>query len=224
VALSAAIATDVAVIWSDLLEIDLMNRLLDEGEVLTALSPEAFEDVEANDNRQLIVISLYTVALIAAVVFFIRWFHGAYANLPLLGQPAIRFNKAWAIVAWFVPIFNAWRPKQIANDIWRGSGTEAPSYGKEAWKDVPVPMLLQVWWAAWLVTNFLSNVVLRTYWDADSLESIKTAAQIEVVQSAIDVAAGALAIAVVLRLTSRQEARRAQLSAAPVPTDTMSAA
>ena len=123
-AVAVVMVADMVTIWSDVLEIDLMNRLIDDGEVFPALSEEAFDDVESNDNRQLAVASVYGAAYIAAIVFFIRWFWSAYWNLRLLGQPGARYHPAWAIVSWFVPIFNVWRPKQIANDIWRGSEPE----------------------------------------------------------------------------------------------------
>src|SRR5215213_2684690 len=33
-----------------------------------------------------------------------------------------RYGTGWALGSWFVPILNAWRPKQIINDIWHQSG------------------------------------------------------------------------------------------------------
>ncbi len=154
-------------------------------------------------------------------MFFIRWFHAAYSNLRVLGQPEIRYHTAWAIVAWFVPIFNIWRPKQIANDIWRGSDPDAPSFGKSAWKDVSVPALLGFWWAVWLVTNYVSNVWLRTAWEDDTIEEVKRSAQLDIAASITDIVAGALAIPVVLMLTRRQQARAARIAARPQPPDSI---
>lgn len=224
-AIAAVMVADVAVIWSDLLEIGLMNRLIDDGEVLTALSEEAFENVESNDDRQLVVTAIYTALSIAAIVFFIRWFWSAYWNLRVLDQPETRFHPAWAMVSWFIPIFNVWRPKQMANDIWRGSDPEAPAIAAGAWKNMSVPALLWWWWAAWLVFSSLSNYVGRLWWDADTVESIRTAAKVDVASSGLELLTGVLAIAVVHKLTARQEARAAKLAAATAPPpDTISAA
>ena len=130
--IAAVMVADVAVIWSDLLEIALMNRLIDEGEVYTDLSEEAFADVQSNDDRQLVVTVVYTALSFVAVVFFIRWFWSAYWNLRPLGQPESRFHPAWAMVSWFIPIFNIWRPKQVANDIWRGSDPSGTTIAADA--------------------------------------------------------------------------------------------
>lgn len=49
-------------------------------------------------------------------VTFVWWFQRAYRNLAKR-----ELHPAWAYVGWFVPVMNLWRPKQIANRIWRGS-------------------------------------------------------------------------------------------------------
>jgi Domain of unknown function (DUF4328) len=210
---AAVLVGDVAVIWSDLLEIDLMSRLSEDGEVLIALSPEAFDEVDANDDRQLVVTSIWALAWIVAAVFFIRWFWSAYSNLRVLGQPHTRFHPAWAMVSWFIPIFGLWRPKQMANDIWRGSRPGAPALAPDDWKTVPVPALLWWWWAAWVVMSSLSNYGGRLWWDADTVETIGTAAKIDVAVTGLELVTGALAIAVVRKLTANQLTRARRFSA-----------
>jgi Domain of unknown function (DUF4328) len=212
-AVAAVMVTDVLVIWSDVLEIDLMSRLSEDGEVLIALSPEAFDEVDANDNRQLVVTAIWALAWILATVFFIRWFWSAYSNLRVLGQPRTRFHPAWGIVSWFIPIFGLWRPKQMANDIWRGSRPDAPTLAAHAWKTVPVPALLGWWWAAWIVTSTLSNYGGRLWWDADTVESIGTAAKIDVAVTGLELVTGVLAIAVVRKLTANQLTRARHVAA-----------
>ena len=212
---AAVMVADVAVIWSDLLEIGLMNRLIDEGEVYTALSEEAFADVQSNDDRQLVVTSIYTVLTIVAIVFFIRWFWSAYWNLRPLGQTESRFHPAWAMVSWFIPIFNIWRPKQIANDIWRGSDPSGTTIAADGWKNVSVPALLGWWWGAWLVFSYLSNAAGRLWWRADTVDSVRTAAIVDAISSGLEIVTGVLAIAVVRRLTARQLRRARQIGSAP---------
>jgi Domain of unknown function (DUF4328) len=213
-AVAAVLVADVVVIWSDLLEVDLMSRLVEDGEVFSALSPQAFDDVQANDDRQLVVFVVWAAAWVAAAVFFIRWFWSAYWNLRALGQPETRYHPAWAMVSWFVPIFGFWRPKQMANDIWRGSNPDGGAIAKDAWKDMSVPALLWFWWAFWIVSSSLSNYVGRLWWDADTPESTRTAAKVDVASSGLEIVTGVLAIAVIVKLTSRQLARARRVSAA----------
>jgi len=206
IGLVAVIVSDVVATWSDWLEIDLMNRVLDGDDV-------SLDELESNDDRQAIVGILQLLALVASAFFFIRWFHAAYANLRALGQPNLRFGTGWAIGAWFVPFLNLWRPKQIANDIWRGSDPEAPSFHSSAWKDAGIPLLLGFWWGAWIVTNILGNAVGRAWFDTGTAENIRAAARLDLISSVIDIGAAVLAVVVVRRLTARQAARRQRLAA-----------
>lgn len=210
IALVAVILSDLVAIWSDLLEIDLMDRLIEKEEVTE-------EDADSNDVRQGVVALAQLAVFIAAVVFFIRWFHAAYSNLPALGQPNLRYGTGWAIGAWFVPILNLWRPKQIANDVWRGSTADAPPFAREAWKDVPVSgFLLHVWWAAWIATSIVGNAAGRAWWTGDTPEELKSAAQLDIAASVVDIVAAALAIAVVRSLTAREHERARRIASMPV--------
>jgi hypothetical protein len=200
VALGIVIAAALLNIWSDWLEIDLTTRIIDGEEV-------PLDELDSNDNRQTVVAVLYTLSLILAAIFFIRWFHRAYSNLEALGHPVLRFGKGWAIGAWFVPILNLWRPKQIANDIWRGSSPGAASLRHEAWKEQPVSALLHIWWAAWIISIYVGNVVGRLWVNADTVEATRTAARLDLAAFVLEIPAAILAILVVRRLTARQEER-----------------
>jgi hypothetical protein len=190
---------------ADWVEIDLMNRVVD-GRPLT------IADLDASDTRQAIVGFVYLLGLVVAAVFFIRWFHAAYANLTALGQQ-LRFGPGWAIGSWFVPVLNLWRPKQIANDIWSGSAPEAPSFGASGWKDVSAPQLLAWWWAAWLGSSFLSNVAARAWFDKKTAEDIRSADWLDLAANLIGVIGVVLAIVVVRRVTERQALRAQRLAA-----------
>jgi Domain of unknown function (DUF4328) len=114
--------------------------------------------------RQRMIASLQGVAYLATVTGFLVWFHRAYTNLHALGMEPLRFGAGWAIGGWFVPIFNLVRPKQIMNDIWRGSDPAASASTDGAWHRAPVPALLHLWWAlflmSWLVDRLLVGFAL----------------------------------------------------------------
>ena len=81
----------------------------------------------------LLQVGLMTVAF----GFLIAWTSRLYRNLSALGVGPLRYTEGWAIGAWFIPFFNLVRPKQILDDIWRGSG---PADG-EHWRDRAVTPL-----------------------------------------------------------------------------------
>lgn len=97
--------------------------------------------------------SFYWLALLIAAGAFIAWFYRAYKNLRRLGLQGLRFGTGWAIGAWFIPILGMVRPKNIANDIWRGSepGVEVTS----GWHRGEVPRLVHWWWGLFIVQGLL---------------------------------------------------------------------
>jgi len=240
IALVAIIVVDVISIGSDLLEIRLMDRLIDGDE-------SALDGLEGDDIRQGIVALLYLAGTITAAVFFIRWFHRAYENLDGLGAATVRrYGTGWAIGSWFVPFLNLWRPKQIANDIWKGSDPQRTATeltiatspqrrpGEQA---TSPPALLNVWWAAWIVTAVVGTALLQAVFDAPTavdagesflfvrdtsgLHEIRTAATMDAIASAIDVVAGVLALLVIRMLTTRQVERARFLALAATETGTV---
>jgi len=164
-----------------------------------------------SDDLQSLAATLELVALIACAILFIVWFAPAYRNLRVLGVPDLRFGPGWAIGAWFVPVLNLWRPKQIANDIWRGSDPEAPASLAGELQLRPVAPLVTGWWAAWIVSGVIGTVFAVVWADSD-LESLRSAATWEIVAELVGILAAGLAMALVRRVTSMQAARHARLT------------
>jgi hypothetical protein len=216
IALGAVITTDILAVGSDLLEIRLMNRLVDGEDV----SPSS---LDSGDTRQLVVSLVVLAVYVASIVLFIRWFHRAYSNLPALGSE-LRFKRGWAIGGWFVPIMWFWRPKQIANDIWRGTD---PSTRSLHITKTDVAPLVGIWWAAWIIAGVvftrsslayastptaLEAGVSAMLGDTADAEDIRRAGVLDLVANGIDIAAAVLAILVVQRMTSRQSERERMLA------------
>ena len=81
--------------------------------------------------------------LVGAVAagFFIAWMFGAYRNLQRTSVAELRFDPGWAIGAWFIPIFNWIRPKQMIDDVWR-AGAPGAEVRDGSWRRRPVSPLL----------------------------------------------------------------------------------
>lgn len=197
-ALVVVIVADLLAIGADWLEIDLLSRAIDGKRV-------SMSELDSSDDRQAVLGLLGLAVVIAAAVFFIRWFHAAYANLTALGREDLRFGTGWAIGAWFVPLLNLWRPKQIANDIWRGSNPNVPSQ-PAPWKEAGVPTFLELWWGAWIIAD-VGQIAMRVWFESETAEELRTAAYADIGFLVIDVVAATLAIVVVRRLTARQDER-----------------
>jgi hypothetical protein len=111
-----------------------------------------------------------------------------------------------------VPILNSWRPKQIANDIWRASDPDAtPNQGTD-WQGDDVPKLYLGWWLAYLAANYLYSTSLRLSLAAEDVGDLQTVNSVFLAGDILSVLAGVLAVLVVRRTTARQTARATRLA------------
>lgn len=170
-----------------------------------------FDQFNAAQVRHDLVILIQMTVYLVTAVLFIRWFHRAYANLPAIGTEGRRHGTAWAIGAWFVPIVSLFWPKQMADEIWRGSDPswepdQAPGGQRK------VPAIVGVWWLAFLTSGLLVGAGWQLWGDAGSYADIELAALVEVTGNAIGVLSGALAFVVVDRMSERQQARATRVA------------
>ena len=142
----------------------------------------------------------------------IAWTRRLYRNLAPLGARGLRFSEGWAVGAWFVPLLNLVRPKQILNDIWRAS---EPGTGSDGWQHNRVSPLLHWWWAAvvggWLL--FRPTTVETT--DPEGIQEVLVG---EALAAILLLTTATLGLIVVKRLTDRQVGHAA-LGVAPLPTE-----
>jgi hypothetical protein len=185
---------------SDAFEIELLSRIQDGQTVSDG-------EVNFNDIRQGVIGLVQTGLLLTTVVLFLMWFSRAYHNVPKLGVRLLRYGRGWSIGAWFVPILSLFRPKQIANDIWRGSDPDLPrAHAGNGWHSARVPRaLFGFWWAAYLITNVMGSAAIRN--GGESIAQLKEQSTIFLVSDLTDLVAAVLCAAVVTATTRRQEER-----------------
>jgi Domain of unknown function (DUF4328)/Septum formation len=181
---------------------------------LSILDPDGFagsDAVVASDERLAVGGAALLATFVVSTILWLLWFHRAYRNVESFGLVAMRFGTGWAVGAWFVPILHWFRPKQIANDIWRGTDPQPP---EDARTEPPVASLVHWWWAAWLVANLLGNLSFRLIDDARTLDAERTAVAVDIAAGISFVVAGVLALRFVRAVTEREAARAAALHGA----------
>jgi hypothetical protein len=195
---------DALAVVADLDQIDVYGRLL-EGEDVS------FDEAVSSDDFRAVTGLLQVVANLAVIVMWLVWFRRAYLNIPRLTGAPLRFAKGWAIGAWFVPILNFFRPKQMANDIWR-AGEAAPDTAVpfNEWRVSP---LLHWWWGVWLVTGFVANGATRLLFRAETVADQNDAAKLLLWSDLMGIVLDIVAIAVVVQITGRYERRRSAVAA-----------
>ena len=85
--------------------------------------------------------------LLSAVLFFI-WFYRSHKNLLAYNTQGLKYSAAWAVIAFFVPILNLFRPYQIGQEIWKASDPDASTVG---WKQSKIGIVVIFWWISMLV-------------------------------------------------------------------------
>ena len=190
---AAAVVVDIA-------DLAILDRLI-AGENVTDA------ELNADDERMRLVGLLQFAGLIAGAIVFIRWMHGAYRNVDVVAPQERRYGHGWAIGSWFVPFLNLWRPKQIANDIWRAGGSGGPG------------ALLWLWWTVFVVSNWAANIAIRSYLSDDSTEDLRTGTIAYMISDGLDVVGAILAVLVVRAATDRLDGRAAAIEVPPAPTD-----
>ena len=196
----AAIAVaDLVAVGSSVMELNLLDRL-DTG----AFVSDA--ELEDNDTRQGAMGMLQMVLFVAAAIVFIRWLRAAYRNADVLAPGVRRYGHGWAIGAWFVPILNLWRPKQIVNDVWR-AGADNPN-------DDRPPVLLLAWWLSWIASTLLGRAAGRAALDQETIDELRNVDFLFIVSDSWDAIVAVMAIAVVRAVTRRLERKAEQ---APPP-------
>jgi serine/threonine-protein kinase len=153
---------------------------------------------------------------------FLVWFRAAYANLPALGARGQRFRRWWAVGGWLVPIFSLFRPLQLLGDIWRASDPDDPPDQGVAWRGRPVPALLGWWWLVFVASVLVRSITTEAVHAVASflllglvpaqLDRYRNSAGMDALADLLTVLAGVLALAVVRRISARQEARAARLA------------
>ncbi|MFF4574569.1 DUF4328 domain-containing protein [Streptomyces sp. NPDC001410] len=131
---------------------------------------------------------VHVYVMTAAIVLFLVWFSRCRRNAVLLSPGTVRGSAAWAVAAWLIPVLNLWAPRGLVLDVQRASGPGTPE-GRDR-------VLVNVWWATWVGHALVVTVGTRV--------ERGTSLALLLVSIALNLAAGALAIAVVQRLTARQ--------------------
>lgn len=169
----------------------------------------ATELVDARDSFSSALV-VGTVVVLLSSLAFLPWFHRAYRNLQRAGG-GLRFTTGWAIGAWFVPILNLWRPKQIANDIWRGGSLDA-GLGDTQWHQRPVSALVHWWWAVYLTWAVLGGIAWAILGGNDEglttqsgIDTEQTGVALLILADVIGIAGVVMGILLVRRITQVQD-------------------
>jgi len=109
----------------------------------------------------------------------------------LSGHP-MSFTPGWSVGWYFVPIANLFKPYLAMKEIWQRSH-----------KDQSVSSaILGLWWAAWLISYFLSEFAMHAFMGADSVTEYSSSAMTYIVCDGFDVVLNIVALMLVTRIAN----------------------
>ncbi|MFJ9817262.1 DUF4328 domain-containing protein [Streptomyces sp. NPDC101151] len=155
------------------------------------------EDTSLSVSGRASMVSVYVMT--AAVVLFLVWFTRCRRNARLLSPEPLPGSAPWAVFSWLVPVVNLWVPRGLVLDMHRASGP-GTTEGRDR-------VLVNAWWAAWVGRALV--VTMGTQLGRGTSLGLLLVAEV------LNLAAAALAIAVIQRVTARQAT--ALTAALPVP-------
>jgi predicted nucleic acid-binding Zn ribbon protein len=187
---------DVVCIISSYLQYDLLNTVNEGGFISDGTA-------ELNDNRELIIGILYFIVSLVSIVTFIQWFRRAYYNLNIRKRNC-SYSEGWAAGCWFVPIIALFRPYQIMKEMWVETSKLINNTSTAIIKNDSTA-IIGVWWALWIVTNYVANYALKTTVKGDSLADYMNATMGDIVTSVISIPLAYVTIVMIKRYAHKEE-------------------
>lgn len=164
-------------------------------------------DLARAEEADTLATRLYVVAFVLASVIFVIWLWRARANAEALCPAPHRRARGWTIGAWICPVVNLWFPYQVVDDVHRASRPGNVPDLRDL-RAVPRSALLGWWWAMMLATMFVGRVEAFKVRNAQSVDDLRTAANLDTIASAFLVVAAVLIIVIVQRINGWQRVRR----------------
>jgi cobalamin synthase len=155
----------------------------------------------------LLFIGFYPVP---AAIAWLLWQHRAHRNLRVLGATELQYTPGWAVAWWFVPFALFVMPYRTVRELWKASDPDAP---EAAWKQIPTPRLLALWWGVWL-GGLVLLIIAAPFGRPGDVASLTTEAALGVAAALAIAFAGILAAALVRQIDARQELKRAEVGSA----------
>ena len=178
----------------------IIGILNDFGQMVLLSGAYTTSEEEANDFRQRLVAAGSIPVYVLTAVVFLRWKYCANLNSRGFGAWDMRFTPGWSVGFYFIPFLNLVRPYQAMKEIWQ------ISHDPDNWQLVPGASLLGWWWALWLTSGFVGQLVFQTTLSAVTVDELRESTVLSMISRVIAMALGLVAIKLVKTISARQEA------------------
>ena len=110
--------------------------------------------LQSTDLVFLIIATLILVIEIVALIVTLYWFYRANKNIHAFGAKEVS-SPIMAVVWWFIPILDLWKPHSVAQQIWKASNPQIILSNGIEWKNSPRSNIIIFWWVLFLLSIFI---------------------------------------------------------------------
>ena len=108
------------------------------------------------------LVIIFSILGIITTIVMLIWFYRASKNIHSFGAKEVT-SPIMAVVWWFVPILNFWRPYNVALEIYKASNPRIILSNGNEWKDSPSPKVVKLWWVLGIFFLF-AYYIASFYW------------------------------------------------------------
>lgn len=131
-------------VWLMMFDTEALERITNE-----PMAPNL--NVISSSRRQVIIDQYEFYMFILSVFLFSRWTYLMSYNAHIVGGYYVRFTPTWAVLWYFVPLANLWKPYQAIKEITKVFGVKKAQGMKQSKR----PLILPIWWTLWIAYNHL---------------------------------------------------------------------
>ncbi len=186
----------VVMLWI-VLAMELISILSDIGMAMMLSRDFTNEEASANYARQGIVAIVYTITYLVTAIGFLKWTYRAAANSVGFGAKRMTNTPGWSVGWYFVPIMTLFKPFEAMKEIYQ------VSLYPPKWRLQPVSALLRWWWAFWLISNLVAQIVFR--FPGENVEQLQISTRLAIFSSVIGIPVNLLAIKLISTIARNQE-------------------
>lgn len=111
-----------------------------------------------SDNISNVISTLAGIISVLTSIIGLFWYYRATKNIHSFGAKSVT-SPIMAILWWFVPIFNLWKPYYVTQQIWKASNPEVKLTEGTEWIKSPSSKIIKQWWILELLSIAGSGLV-----------------------------------------------------------------
>ncbi|MEX0762625.1 MAG: DUF4328 domain-containing protein [Dehalococcoidia bacterium] len=171
-----------------------------------------YSDFADAQNRSNLILALLVVVFIGVIFPFGTFAHRANRNLLTLKSAGQRFKPEWAVIWFFVPVMNFYKPWQVFRELFKGSDPAVSTEDPEAWKKKGrTPPILHVWWLLLILALIFNPILLARFSVRENVADVAAVAQRLMWSDVLLAVVGVAAMLMAIELHRRQEIRHARV-------------